>query len=85
MDTNLLELFLIKIIIIFTIIYISIYGFFIIQARKRLKELKKELKDREEIINKIIKIDFEMEIYKEVLLTKPIIELNQIYKEFNKK
>lgn len=62
MDTNLLELFLIKIIIIFTIMYISIYGFFIIQARKRLKELKKELKDREEIINKIIKIDFEMEI-----------------------
>lgn len=85
MDTNLLELFLIKIIIIFTIIYISIYGFFIIQARKRLKKLKKELKDREKIINKIIKIDFEMEIYKEVLLTKPIIELNQIYKEFNKK
>lgn len=85
MNTNLLELFLTKIIIIFTIMLISIYGFFIILARKRLKELKKEMKGREDIINKIVKIDSEMEIYRAVLLTKPIPELNKIYKEFNKK
>ncbi|MGL5119798.1 MAG: hypothetical protein ACRC7H_11500 [Plesiomonas shigelloides] len=81
MNTNLLELLLTKIIFIF----IFIYGFFIILARKRLKELKKEIKDREEIINKIVKINSEMEIYREVLLTKPIPELNKLYKKFNKK
>ncbi|MGL5324455.1 MAG: hypothetical protein ACRC91_07000 [Aeromonas sp.] len=50
-------------------------------AKKRLKFLEKELKSREEIIDKIVKLDSEMESYRKVLLTKNLVELNKIYQE----
>lgn len=50
-------------------------------AKKRLKFLEKELKSREEIIDKIVKLDSEMESYRKVLLTKSLVELNEIYQE----
>lgn len=54
-------------------------------AKKKLNFLENELKSREKIINKIIKLDPEMKNYREPLLTKSIPELNHIYKEFSKK
>lgn len=81
MDINLLELFLVKIIMILMVISIPIYGFIMTKAKKRLKFLETELKSREEIIDKIVKLDPEMEEYREILLTKNLIELNKIHQE----
>lgn len=57
---------------------ILVFTFF---ARKRLKFLEKELKSREEIIDKTVKLDPEMEDYREILLTKNLVELNKIHQE----
>lgn len=57
---------------------ILVFTFF---AKKRLKFLEKELKSREEIIDKIIKLDPEMESYRKTLLTKSLVELNKIHQE----
>lgn len=69
------EIYLITIMGILLLLVLMFTSF----AKKRLKFLEKELKSREEIIDKIVKLDSEMESYRKVLLTKNLVELNKIY------
>lgn len=71
------EIYLITIMGILLLLVLMFTSF----AKKRLKFLEKELKSREEIIDKIVKLDSEMESYRKVLLTKSLVELNEIYQE----
>lgn len=71
------EIYLITIMGILLLLVLMFTSF----AKKRLKFLEKELKSREEIIDKIVKLDSEMESYRKILLTKNLVELNEIYQE----
>ncbi|MEG0237898.1 MAG: hypothetical protein RR523_15895 [Cetobacterium sp.] len=71
------EIYLITIMGILLLLVLMFTSF----AKKRLKFLEKELKSREEIIDKIVKLDSEMESYRKILLTKSLVELNEIYQE----
>ncbi len=71
------EIYLITIMGILLLL-VLVFAYF---AKKRLKFLEKELELREEIIDKIVKFDSEMESYRKTLLTKSLVELNEIYQE----